>query len=67
MTKANLNNTSFEWGCNLATHCINFVQLCLYSGVEGSIQSVAEAKGEGLGAGQWGVPKILNCRSMMAK
>ena len=55
-TKANLNNASFQWGCNLATHCSVFVQLCLgkahlFSGVEGSIQSVTEAKG-GLLAGR---------------
>ena len=54
VTEANLNNASFQWGCNLATHCSVFVQLCLrkahlFSGVEGSTQSVTEAKGEGLG------------------
>ena len=37
--------TSFEWDCNLATHCRVFVQLCLrkthlFSGVEGHIHSV---------------------------
>ena len=57
VTEANLNNASFQWGCNLATHCSVFVQLCLrkahlFSGVEGRIQSVTEAKGEGLGAGR---------------
>ena len=40
VTEANLNNASFHWGCNLATHCSVFVQLCLrkehlFSGVEG--------------------------------
>ena len=54
VTEANLNNASFQWGCNLATHCSVFVQLCLrkehlFSGVEGSIQSLAEAKGKGWG------------------
>ena len=39
----------------------------LFSGVEGRIQSVTDAKGEGLGAGQRCVPTILNCRRMMAK
>ena len=67
-----LNNTSFQWGCNLATHCSVFVQLCLrrthlFSGVEGSIQSVTEAKGEGLGACPLRAPTILNWRRMMAK
>ena len=62
----------FQWGCNLATHCSIFVQLCLrkthlFSGVEGSIQSVTDAKREGLGAGQQCTLTILNCRSMMAK
>ena len=56
VTEANLNNASFQWGCNLATHCSVFVLLCLrkahlFSGVDGSIQSVTEAKGEGLEAG----------------
>ena len=55
VTQANLNNTSFHWGCNLATHCSVFVQMCLrkthlFSGDEGCIQSVTDAKGEGLGA-----------------
>ena len=72
VTEANLNNASFQWGCNLATHCSVFVQLCLrkahlFSGVEGSIQSVTEAKGEGLGAGPRRAPTILNWRRIMAK
>ena len=29
VTEANLNNASFQWVCNLATHCSVFVQLCL--------------------------------------
>ena len=57
MTQVNLNNASFEWGCNHATHWSVFVQLCLrkahlFSVVEGRIQSVTEANGEGLGANQ---------------
>ena len=72
VTEANLNNASFHWGCNLATHCSVFVQLCLrkahlFSGVEGRIQSVTEAKGEGLGAGPRRAPTILNWRRMVAK
>ena len=68
VTEANLNNASFQWVCNLATHCSVVVQLCLrkahlFSGVEGSIQSVTDAKGEGLGA----APTILNWRRIMAK
>ena len=40
VTEANLNNASFQWGCNLTTDCSVFVQLCLrnahlFSGVEG--------------------------------
>ena len=67
VTEANLNNASFQWGCNLATHCSVFVQLCLrkehlFSGVEGRIQSVTE-----LGAGPRRAPTILNWRRMMAK
>ena len=69
VTEANLNNASFQWVCNLATHCSVVVQLCLrkahlFSGVEGSIQSVTEAKGEGLGAGPRRAPTILNWRRM---
>ena len=72
VTEANLNNASFQWGSNLATHCSVFVQLLLrkthlISGVEGSIQSMTEAKGEGLGACPWRLHTILNCRRMMAK
>ena len=72
VTEANLNNASFHWGCNLATHCSVFVQLCLrkahlFSGVEGRIQSVTKAKGEGLGAGPRRAPTILNWRRMMAR
>ena len=72
VTEANLNNASFQWGCILATHCSVFVQLCLrkehlFSRVEGSIQSVTEAKGEGLGACPLRAPTILNWRRMMAK
>ena len=57
MTEANLNNASFQWVCNLATHCSVLVHLCLrkihlFSGVRGSISSVTESKGEGLGACQ---------------
>ena len=59
-------------GCNLATHCSVFVRLGLgkthlFSGVEGSIQSVTDAKGEGLGTSPRRAPTILNCRRMMAK
>ena len=55
--------------CNLATHCSVFMQLCLriahlFSGVEDSIQSATEAKGEGLGAGPLREPTISNCRQM---
>ena len=72
VTEANLNNASFQWGCNLATYRSVFVQLCLqkahlFSGVEGHIQSVTEAKEKGLGAGPLRAPTILNCRRMMAK
>ena len=72
VTEANLNNASFQWGCNLATHCSVFVQLCLrkahlFSGVEGRIQSVTEAKWEGLGAGPRRALTILNWRCIMAK
>ena len=71
VTEASLNNASFQWGCNLSTHCSVFVQLCLrkvhlFSGVEGCIQSVTEAKGEGLGAGPRRAPTILYWRRMMA-
>ena len=57
MTETNLNNTSFQWGCKLATHCNILMQLCLrkmhlFSGAEGSFQFMTEAKGEGLEAGQ---------------
>ena len=66
VTEANLNNASFLWGCNPATHCLVFVQLCLrsrnlFSGVKGRIQSVTDAKGEGLGAGPSSKSTILNC------
>ena len=72
MTNANLNNASFKWRCNLATHCSVFVQLYLrkthlFSGVEGSIQSVTEAKGEGLGACPLRTPTIFDRRCMMMK
>ena len=55
ITEANLIDASFQWVCNLVTHCSVFVQLGLrkehlFSGIEGSIQSLTEAKGEGLGA-----------------
>ena len=71
VTEDNLNNASFQWSCNLATRCV-FAQLCLrkahlFSGVEGSIQSVTEAKGEGLGAGPRRAPTILNWRRIMAR
>ena len=46
MTEANLNNASFQMGCNLATHYSVFVQ------------SVTQAKGEGLGAGPRRAPTI---------
>ena len=64
VTEANLNNAYFQWSCILATHCSVFVQLCLrkehlFSRVEGSIQSVTEAKGEGLGACPLRLPTIL--------
>ena len=56
VTKANLNNASFQWGNNLATNCSVLVQFCLrkmhlFTGVEGSIHSVTDAKGGGQGAG----------------
>ena len=63
VTEANLKNASFHWGCNLATHDSVFVQMCLrkthhFSGDEGRIQSVTDAKGEGLGAGPWRAPMM---------
>ena len=72
VTEANLNNASFHWVCNLATHCTVFVEMCLrkthlFIGDEGRIQSVTDAKGEGLGAGPRRAPTILNCGRMMAK
>ena len=59
-------------GFNLATHSSVFVRLSLgkmhlFSGVDGSIQSVTDAKGEGLGTSPRRAPTILNCRRMMAK
>ena len=64
VTETNLNNASFQWICNLAAHCSVFVQLCfrkthLFSGMEDSIQSVTEAKEEGLGACQQQAPTVL--------
>ena len=62
----NLLNVVATLQLAVVTLCISVwtKHICL---VESSIQSVTEAKGEGLGAGQWGVPTILNCRSMTAK
>ena len=61
VTYADLNNACSQWGCNLVTHCSFFVLLYLgkthlFSGVEGSTQSMTEAKGEGLGACQLRLP-----------
>ena len=58
VTKANLNNASFQWDCNLATLCSVLVPLCLrkaqmFSGVEGSIQCLTEAKRKGRGQAHW--------------
>ena len=52
VTEANLNNASFQWGCNCAAHRSVFVQLSLrkrhlFSGVAGSLQYLTESKGAG--------------------
>ena len=72
VTEVTLNTASFQWGYILTTHGSVFVLLCLrkahlFSGDEGSIQSVTAAKLEGLGFCPRREPTILNYRSMMAK
>ena len=59
-----LEQRIFSVDLHLATRCSVFVQLCfrkthLLSGVEDSIQSVPEAKEEGLGACQQQAPTVL--------
>ena len=70
--RGKLEQRIFWLGSNLTTHCSVFVQLCLrkthlFSGVEGSIQSANEEKGEGLGVSPRRAPAIFNCWHMMAK
>ena len=70
VTEANLNNASFQWGCNLATHCSVFVRLSLrktISSMELRAASSQWLRQKGLGAGPWRAPTILNWRRMMAK
>ena len=79
VTQAHLNHVSFQWSCNLVTHYSDIIvswsdlvqltlrKMHLFSGVEGSIQSVTEAKGEGLGACPLRTPTIFDRRCMMMK
>ena len=63
----NLNNASFEWGCNFATHCSDFVQLCLRK-THLVQHPVCDWDKRGKAGG---LPPanatILNCRRMMVK